>query len=166
MLYVLVGTFYGARDILKSDSLGGELSADLGKSAVIRPVSMKRWLRGDGLTPAVVGAFEKARWCASASTCVLRREHGKAPRVEHRFKNKPTKLSIMKKVPTFSEIFFVLRAPWIKPRRMHPTFMHSFMARLLIVSEILVQVARDPELNMDNHITPCITLLPVVLSRI
>ena len=32
MLYTLAGTFYCARDILKFDSLGGELSADLGKS--------------------------------------------------------------------------------------------------------------------------------------
>ena len=54
----------------------------------------------------------------------------------------------MKKVPTFSEIFFVLRAPWIKPRRMHPTFMRG----ILIVSEIKIQVARDPELNPGNHI--------------
>ena len=53
----------------------------------------------------------------------------------------------MKKVPTFSEIFFVLRAPWIKPRRIHPTFMRG----ILIVSEIEVQVARDPELNLGNH---------------
>jgi hypothetical protein len=80
MLYALAGKFYGARDILKFDSLGGELSADLGKTAVIRPVNMKRRLDGDGLTPASVGAFEKTV-CKRVN--VLRRELGKAPRIEH-----------------------------------------------------------------------------------
>jgi hypothetical protein len=41
---------------------------------------MKRMLRGDGLTPAAVGAFEKVV-CKRVNE--RRREHGKAPRVEH-----------------------------------------------------------------------------------
>ena len=67
----------------------------------------------------------------------------------YKFKNKPTKLSIyMRNVHDFSDFFFELRAPWIKPRRMHPTFMRGN----LIVSEIEIQVASDPELNPGNHI--------------
>ena len=58
----------------------------------------------------------------------------------------------MRNVHDFSDFFFaVLRAPWIKPRRMHPTFMRG--TSNLIVSEIEVQVARDPELNPGNHST-------------
>lgn len=80
MLYALAGKFYGAEDILKFDSLDGELSADLGKTAVIRPVCMKRMRRGDGLTPAAIGALEKTV-CKRVNE--QRRKHGKAPRVEH-----------------------------------------------------------------------------------
>ena len=61
----------------------------------------------------------------------------------------------MGNVHDFSEFFFVLRAPWIKPRRMHPTFMRGN----LIVSKLEVQVARDPELNLSNHIMDSIRIL-------
>ena len=53
----------------------------------------------------------------------------------------------MRNVHDFLGKFFVLRAPWIKPRRMHPTFMRC----VLIVSEIKFQVALDPELNLGNY---------------
>ena len=85
MVYALAYHFYGARDILHFDSVDGvqharcssythhrtytlpphngyaigEYSADLGESAVLRPISMKRREAGDGLTPATVALFEK-----------------------------------------------------------------------------------------------------------
>ena len=67
----------------------------------------------------------------------------------YKFKNKSTKLSIMRNVNDFSEKIFVLCSHWRKPRRMHPTFMRG----ILIVWAIEIQVARDPELNPGNYIT-------------
>jgi hypothetical protein len=47
----------------------------------------------------------------------------------------------------------VLRAPLTKPRYMHPTFIARplDLIPVLVVPEIKIQLARDPELNLGNH---------------
>jgi hypothetical protein len=80
MLISMAHRFYGANDVLGFNTYEGELSADLGRTALIRPVALAKRLAGNGVVPSTVGTFEKIV-CKRVNAA--RRKTGKAPRIEH-----------------------------------------------------------------------------------